>query len=292
MKKLFYLIYVALGVLILFQTSKLIGNAVERRFLRDLKPQAVDRPVQQERWPEPGIDYDISMFSSPLFSIGQPGAALPGESEDAVNGVDSPLVKNYELNGVILLPGDKSMALIRRTRERESQMYKQGDMIDSYELVKIERQRVLMSDGLSTSVLPMFHKHTTRRTTIARTSAPARQESSDFADAKQFKKVLSRSDVENRVFSKVNEILTQIAISPYMVNGEMQGLRLIRVPNESIVFELGGRSGDVIKRVNGHELNQVDQMYKLWENIKDDSSITVDLERKKQMFSYNFEIRE
>ena len=292
MKKLFYLIYIALGVLILFQTSKLIGTAVERRLLRELKPIRVERVPQQTRWPEPGIDYDISMFSSPLFSLRQPGTSLPEEGGEADEGVDSPLVNSYELNGVIILPGDRSMALIRRTRERESQTYKKGDMIDSYELVKIERHRVFLSDGLSTSVLPMFHKHTVRRASTVRASTPKREESSDYADAKQFKKVLSRSDVENRVFSKVNEILTQIAISPYMVNGEMQGLRLIRVPNESIVFELGGRSGDVIKRVNGHELNQVDQMYKLWENIKDDSSITVDLERKKQMFSYNFEIRE
>jgi len=292
MKKLFYLIYIALGVLILFQTSKLIGTAVERRLLRELKPNRLERVPQQTRWPEPGIDYDISMFSSPLFSLRQPGTSLPEEGGETDEGMDSPLVKSYELNGVIILPGDRSMALIRRTRERESQTYKKGDMIDSYELVKIERHRVFLSDGLSTSVLPMFHKHTVRRVRTVRASTPKQEASSDFADAKQFKKVLSRSDVENRVFSKVNEILTQIAISPYMVNGEMQGLRLIRVPNESIVFELGGRSGDVIKRVNGHELNQVDQMYKLWENIKDDSSITVDLERKKQMFSYNFEIRE
>ena len=292
MKKLFYLIYLAVGVLILFQTSKLIGTAVERRFLRELKPPSVENDLQQTRWPEAGIDYDISMFSSPLFSLRQPSAALPDSGEETPEGFDSPLVKSYELNGVIILPGDKSMALIRRARERESQMYKKGDMIDSYGLVKIERQRVFLSDGLSTSVLPMYYKHTVRQASTVRDSTPKRESSTTYANAKQFKKVLSRSDVENRVFSKVNEILTQIAISPYMVNGEMQGLRLIRVPNESIVFELGGRSGDVIKRVNGHELNQVDQMYKLWENIKDDSSITVDLERKKQMFSYNFEIRE
>jgi len=292
MKRFFYLIYLVVGVLILFQTSRLIGTAVERRFLRELKPARVERALQQHRWPEPVIDYDISMFSSPLFSLRQPGAALTDEGEETGEGFDSPLVKNYELNGVIILSGNKSMALIRRTRERESQMYKKGDMIDSYELVKIERHRVFLSNGLSTSILPMYYKHTVRRAGTSRTATPKKEASSSYADAKQFKKVLSRSDVENRVFSKVNEILTQIAISPYMVNGKMQGLRLIRVPNESIVFELGGRSGDVIKRVNGHELNQVDQMYKLWENIKDDSSITVDLERKKQMFSYNFEIRE
>ena len=292
MKRLFYLLYVGVGVLILFQASKLIGTAVERRFLRDLQPVRVERIEEQPRWPEPGIDYDISMFSSPLFSLGQPSVGPLEEGEVAEEGFDSRLLKMYELNGVIILPGDKSMALVRRTRERESQMYKKGEMIDSYELVKIERQRVFLSDGLSTSELPMYYKHTVQRASTVRTAAPRKETSSTYENSKQFKKVLSRSDVENRLFSKVNEVMTQIAISPYMVNGQMQGLRLIRVPNESIVFELGGRSGDIIKRVNGHELNQVDQMYKLWENIKDDFSITVDLERKNQMFSYNFEIRE
>jgi type II secretion system protein C len=292
MKKLFYLLYVGVGVLILFQASKLVGIAVERRFLREHQLVRVERIEEQPHWSEPGIDYDISMFSSPLFSLGQPNVGPLEEGEVAEEGSDSRLLKMYELNGVVILPGDKSMALIRRTRERASQMYKKGEMIDSYELVKIERQRVFLSDGLSTSVLPMYYKHTVRTASTVRTAAPKKETSSTYDNAKQFKKVLSRSDVETRVFSKVNEILTQIAISPYMVNGQMQGLRLIRVPNESIVFELGGRSGDVVKRVNGHELNQVDQMYKLWENIKDDSSITVDLERKNQLFSYNFEIRE
>lgn len=292
MKRLFYLIYVGVGVLILFQTSKLIGTAVERRLLRELPPVKINRVEDRVQRSVPTADYDISMFSSPLFSLGEPSVGPAVEGEEAEEGFDSPLLRQYELNGVILLPGDKSIALIRRTRERESQMYRKGEMIDAFELVKIERHRVFLSDGLSTSVLPMYYKHTVRTTSTVR-EAVSRQESSNaYSNARQFKKVLSRSDVENRVFSKVNEILTQIAISPYMVNGQMQGLRLIRVPNESIVFELGGRSGDIIKRVNGHELNQVDQMYKLWENIKDDSSITVDLERKNQMFSYNFEIRE
>jgi hypothetical protein len=39
-------------------------------------------------------------------------------------------------------------------------------------------------------------------------------------------------------------------------------------------------------------VDQIDQMYKLWENIKDDSQISVDLERKNQMYTYRFDIRE
>jgi len=292
MKKLFYLVYIGIGIIILFQASKLIGTVIERRLLRELQPVTIDRIEEAAGWSVPRADYDLSMFSSPIFTIREPSPVPIEEGEVQNNPSDSPLLRSYELSGVILLPGNKSIAIIRRTREREAQMYRRGEMIDSYEIVKIERHRVLLSDGLTTSVLPMYYRYTVQTASPLR-SAPQRQESpDDYAGAKQIKKVLSRSDVENRVFSKVNEILTQIAISPHMVNGQMEGLRLIRVPNESIVYELGGRSGDIVKRVNGHELNQVDQMYKLWENIKDDSQITVDLERQNQMFSYSFDIRE
>jgi type II secretion system protein C len=292
MKKLFYLVYIGIGVIILFQASKLVGTVIERRLLREPPPVAIDRVEAQNPWSVPLTEYDVSLFSSPLFTIRET-APRPIEEGAVAEGVtDSPLMRSYELNGVILLPGGKSMALIRRTRERTPEVYRRGDMIDNYELVKIERHRVLMSDGLTTSALPMYYRQTVQREGPVRPAPQQPVSSAGYDDAKQIKKVLSRSDVENRVFSKVNEILTQIAISPQMVNGQMEGLRLIRVPNESIVYELGGRSGDIVKRVNGHELNQIDQMYKLWENIKDDSQITVDLERKNQMFSYSFDIRE
>ena len=292
MKKLFYLVYIGIGVIILFQASKLVGTVIERRLLREPPPVSIDLTEETVGWSVPRTEYDISLFSSPLFTIREPVQGPVEEGEVSAAAVDSPLTRSYQLSGVILLPRGKSMALIRRTRERDPQVYRKGDMIDSYELVKIERHRVLMSDGLTTSVLPMYVPQDVQRQSGIRPAPRQPDTSEDYGDAKRISKVLSRSDVESRVFSKVNEILTQIAISPYMVNGQMQGLRLIRVPNESIVYELGGRSGDVIKRVNGRELNQIDQMYKLWENIKDDSQITVDLERKNQMFSYSFDIRE
>jgi type II secretion system protein C len=296
MKKLFYLVYVGIGVIILFQTSRLIGTVIERRLLLEpVRKSFSVETVRDEAWSSPNTgssSYDVSAFNSPLFNIPEPGSVPAEEAQAPGDDSSSPLLRTYELNGVILLPRGKSIAIIRRLRERESQMYRKGEMLDNYEVVKIERQRVLLNDGLTTSALPMYYKHTVQ--TASRIANPKRQPQStgDYDGAKQVKKVLSRSDVENRVFSKVNEILTQIAISPYMVNGQMEGLRLIRVPNESIVYELGGRSGDIIKRVNGNELKQVDQMYKLWENIKDDSQITVDLERKNQIFSYSFDIRE
>jgi general secretion pathway protein C len=300
MRNLFFLAYIAAGVLILFQASKLIGTIVERAIL----DTAVDAPVEikpaTRALPSGRLGYDTSILVSPLFAL-QEGKAAPsnptaGGTPQGGTILDSPLLRKYELNGVILMDGGRSIAIIRKAGERQGQIYRRGDRIDDLEVQKIERDRVFLNDGLNRIVLPMYYRF------IAKTEAPGqgpvpqaekRPEAVDrYSGSTQVKKVLSRSDVETRVFQKVNEILTQIAVSPNMVDGRMDGLKLLRVPANNIVYELGARSGDIIRRVNGHEVNQVDQMYKLWENIKDDSYISVDLERNSQVYTYSFDIRE
>jgi type II secretion system protein C len=291
MNKLFFLVYICIGVVTLFQASKLIGTIFEKSVF-NYRPDSKIKSVEiKEHSPIIGYGYDPTMLVSPLFSLPQT-ASLEGEINEENAIPQSPFLKRYVLNGVILLGGSKSIALIRKAGERTSQIYHVGDRLDNAEIVKMERDRVILKDGLNTIILPMYYRYMEK--TASRTQVPeeASQASDKYSGAKQVKKILSRSDVENKVFKRVNELLTQIAISPYMKDGKMEGLRLVRIPKDNIVYELGGRSGDVVRRVNGHEVNQIDQMYKLWENIKDDSYINVDLERNNQIFTYSFEIRE
>jgi type II secretion system protein C len=291
-KKLFLLGYVLIGVFVLFQASRLVATVIEKR----LSVYDLDTSIERKRNDisrfSPVVGYDESLLISPLFSVYEAVPEGEVKEENAVS--SSPILRKYELNGVILLGGKRSMALIRTAGQRASEIYRKGDRLDNLEIVKIERDRIYLSDGRTTLVLPMYLKYENRTASAGRAERPVQQPSSDarFSSAKQIKKVLSRSDVESKVFQRVNEILTQIAIAPYMKDGQMEGLRLARVPRENIVYELGGRSGDIVRRVNGHELNQIEQMYKLWDNIKDDAFITVDLERNNQIFSFNFEIRE
>lgn len=297
MKNLFYLFYILLGVAVLFQASRLISITIEKRLFEvPVNPSIEVKPADHSSLLNP-VDYDLTLFDSPLFHVPKTTPAQVAQSpQTGVQGVDeeadSPLLRKYELNGVILLPGEGSIALIKRIGERESGIYRKGDMLDGFELVKIERYRVFLSDGLKTTVLPMYYRYTAKKAGMTLEPLKRREAVDLSSGSRVFKKVLSRSDIENRLFSKANQILSQIAISPHMVDGNMEGLRLVRVPSDNIVYELGARSGDIIRRVNGHELKQVDQMYSLWENIKDDSFITVELERGNQLLSYSFEIRE
>jgi general secretion pathway protein C len=291
-KKIFFLAYVVIGVFVLFQASKLVATVIEKRLsVYELDTSIEPNSSDVSRF-SPVIGYDESLLISPLFSVYETVPEGEVEEEDVVS--SSPILRKYELNGVILLGGNRSIALIRKAGQRTSDIYRKGDRLDNLEIVKIERDRVYLNDGRNNIVLPMYYKYQNRTASAGRAERPVQRPSSDalFSNAKQIKKVLSRSDVESKVFQRVNEILTQIAIAPYMKDGQMEGLRLARVPRDNIVYELGGRSGDIVRRVNGHEVNQIEQMYKLWENIKDDAFITVDLERNNQIFSFNFEIRE
>ena len=291
LKILFVFLYLASGIYILFQASKLAGTAAER-VIRKGAPRR-EEAVQDDEGPayDDSLSFDASISLSPLFTV--PETVIDVTTENGRTVVqDSPFLRRYELNGVIILPKNRSIALIRKAGQRESTAYRIGDSIEQMEVVKIEQKAVHLSSGETTVILPMYYRFTEKK--AARNEpAPVREQAAQaYEGARRVQKVLSRSDVEDKVFSKVNEILTQIAISPYMKDGRMEGLRLIRVPQGNIVYELGGRSGDLVKRVNGRELNQIDQMYKLWESIKDDSRITVDLERNSQIYSFDFDIRE
>lgn len=288
-KKLFLLLYIILGTYTLFQISKLLSTIIEKNLSEYVTDTKIENFENKNPFELNNLSYDSSISLIPLFSIpGSPPREVKGEDSPLV---ESPLLKKYELKGVILLPDEKSLALIRKTGEAKSNIYHKGDILENAEIIKIERHRILLNDGFSTIVIPMYYKYIKESTTPAK-AATQEVSSSERLSTQQVKKVLSRSDVENKVFKRVNQILSQIAVSPYMVDGNMEGISLMRIPKNSIVYELGGRNGDIIRRVNGHEVNQIDQMYKLWDNIKDDSFISVDIERNRQIFTYEFEIRE
>jgi hypothetical protein len=135
MKRLFFLIYVCIGVVILFQASRIIATVVEKRLLLYPAQTEVKNTAGQAYRPFDGGDYEIALFSSPLFSVRELNTEIPQTEESETP--DSPLLKRYELNGVVILPKDRSIALIRRVRERQSQPYRKGEMIDNLEIVRL-----------------------------------------------------------------------------------------------------------------------------------------------------------
>lgn len=293
MKSLFFIIYIFLGILTLYQGSKFVDSIFAGKISRLPIESSTANTKKKGNIGISEINkgYNSYISLTPLF---QP--PLSKTETTNINGEqqisDSPLLRQYQLTGIIYSGGSKSMALIKKRGERESKIYHINDALGIAIIAKIKSDKVYINDRGNTVILPMYYRYKNTPTATRTSTNKNYNKTGSYESAKIVRKVLSRSEVENNVFKKANQILTQIAVSPYMKNGRMEGLRLVRVPRNNIVYQLGGRSGDILKRVNGHELSQIDQMYKLWDNIKDDSAISVDLERNHQIYSYTFDIRE
>jgi general secretion pathway protein C len=206
---------------------------------------------------------------------------------DGVQGVDDAELDAMVVTGTI--SGDPSFARVTiRDKAAVSEEYSIGEEIGSYKIRAIEQYYVLLRRGkLNLKVL------------IGETIAQAKErvkdkdtveEAQQLTSSQTIQKVLSREDV-NRKLKDPNVIYKDARFGPHLVDGKIEGYKLYQVARSHIFYSLGARGGDIIKRVNGMPLNETEKMLEIWGSVKSASKITVDIDRKGKIITYEFLIR-
>jgi general secretion pathway protein C len=86
-------------------------------------------------------------------------------------------------------------------------------------------------------------------------------------------------------------LLTQARAVPYFKDGRSIGLRLFAIKSESLYEKIGLKNGDILKSINGNSLADITQALKLFEQLKQERSINLVLERDKQDREFKYTIR-
>lgn len=89
----------------------------------------------------------------------------------------------------------------------------------------------------------------------------------------------------------LSELGMQARIIPNYHNGHYEGFRLVGVRPNSLYSALGIRSGDVIKRINGTELNSPNKAMELFNQLQNSSSIAMDLTRYGKKITMNYKVK-
>jgi len=89
----------------------------------------------------------------------------------------------------------------------------------------------------------------------------------------------------------INQFMTQVRIVPYFVANESAGYRLAAMRPGSAFAQLGFRGGDVIQRINDVELTSPEKMYTIFQNLKDEKRVTIDILRQGKKDTLTYEIR-
>jgi general secretion pathway protein C len=81
-------------------------------------------------------------------------------------------------------------------------------------------------------------------------------------------RVLARADLERRLASEMPRILAETALRPYSVDGRVEGFTLARVPEGSLLADVGLRAGDVLTSINDVAIDGLPTLIGLWPRLQ------------------------
>ncbi len=89
--------------------------------------------------------------------------------------------------------------------------------------------------------------------------------------------------------SDLDNLMRQARVIPHYKQGKPAGFKVVGVRSNSIFRHLGLKSGDVLKTVGGEELTSINKALGLFEALKTNSNVSLDIERqgKPSNFEYN-----
>ncbi len=225
-------------------------------------------------------DYKI-ITESGFFKVAGPGD-MAGEGQNPAGSISE-----LTLLGTISGPSNIARAMILKSGEKSPgvfALYKVNTDVsnDVYgnKLVSIGDAKVYLEAGGQRVALELYAKKVVD-------SKPGSQTD---GDGQQINQNLSRAELKQKVFNNMDNALQGLQAGPHRVNGQIVGYRLITVRPQNIMFRLGARSGDIVKRVNGQILDSTQKLMSIWETMKNDPKITIDIERNGKNLRYDFNI--
>jgi general secretion pathway protein C len=104
------------------------------------------------------------------------------------------------------------------------------------------------------------------------------------------RKVLDRREVDQAI-GDLPKLLSQARAVPMMVNGAMSGFRLDYIAPSSFYEKIGLQYGDVLKQVNGVEIRDPGTMLTLFQQLRNERTVKLDVMRNNQRTTMTYDIR-
>ena len=184
-----------------------------------------------------------------------------------------------------------SAAIIQDTGAKTQGLYREGDSIQGATIKSIMRNKVILAIGNRDEALLMEGPESGGTATVSDTGQPeAAAESAPAATAAVERNMnIKRSDIEASL-KDINELLSQASIQPHSTNGEPDGLTITGIKAGSIFRKMGLRNGDIVKGVNNDAIKTAEDLMSMYNDLKSAPDISLQITRRGQerSFNYNF----
>jgi general secretion pathway protein C len=242
----------------------------------DAVPQAVaalERPVPALEPKRELSDY-ASILERGLFGEGKaPSGGAAVEST------------TFRLIGTV--EGDTFSGAVLEDSQGIQTFYRAGQKLpDGFQIVKVKRDRITMKKP-SGGTVELQVIDDARIVSVAK---PAGSPLGGVRKVGEGRFMVDQQAVAEST-ENLNQILTQARALPYMEQGKTVGFRITEIVPGSIYERIGLQNGDVIQKVNATDVDDPAKFFQMYQGLKEEKSISIDVMRGGQRQTLNYEIR-
>lgn len=183
--------------------------------------------------------------------------------------------------------GRDSFAVFYHPTSREQTLYRQGETVqEGVQLTRVERQSVLLKFGRQEFRLVLFPEE--RAPGAGSRAGHGREQAIQKVTGDRW--ILDRGEIEVALAS-LPKLLTKARVVPHFRGGKPDGFRIFSIVPGSFYTRIGLKNGDILQRINEVEVKDPQNFMQVFQQLKDESSITVDLVRNRQKQTFHYAIR-
>jgi general secretion pathway protein C len=178
---------------------------------------------------------------------------------------------------------------------RETEEVEPGAFLSS-----VERDKVWLTRGSEREMLELLPVGSKVRASLSPTAAPgapqaAGTSSPPAGDIRVERLADNRFSIDEagvaQLTGNINQYMTQVRLIPFFEGNKSAGYRIAAIRPGTTFEQLGFQGGDVLQQVNGLDVSSPEKLYAIFQNLKDEKKVSVNILRQGQKNTLTYEIR-
>lgn len=195
-------------------------------------------------------------------------------------------VKTIRLLGTVVGDGAQSLAVVEHLTGRRQAAYRVGDQVEGVGTVsEIRKESILLTQGplQEELFLDILQQAAPAVVPAGAVVAPA-------SVPGPLRRSVDRAEL-SQMLSDVPKLMTQARAVPHMNEGKVDGFRMDFIMKGSFFEKIGLQAGDVLQRINGVELRDPGMALGLFQQLRNERTVAVDVLRNSQRTTLTYDIR-
>ena len=291
-----YLVVVNLLLLALaaYSASSIVGTALAARLVPPPEVNLSPPPDPLVQEPVKPANHYALIHKRDIFNSAKPTPAPVAEAAPA-----EVTQLKLKLWGTAVFDTGGSFSIIEDLGARKQGVYGINAMVPGNATVKaIEWDKVVLVHNGKDEILELEKPSATaglgRSQTAAAASrppaAPGAGTGAGIQQTAENEYVVPRAEVDSAL-ENMSQLFTQIRAVPHFEGGQSVGFRLFAIRRGSLFDRIGLKNGDIIRGINGNEMNDPSKAVTLLQELRDAANLDVDITRNQQPTKLNYSVQ-